>query len=266
MPARASSPRVRLRPGLRVARRGDGHLQVGLHPGERVVVADREPVRRLLRALAQGVDAAASGPADQALVTRLADRGLLRPVDEVVWRRRLRQAVRVGVVAAEPARSAAAGALAAAGLQIAEPRTTPVVVLHLTTGAEPRREELDKWMRQDRPHLPLTMLAGHTRLGPLVVPGLTACLRCVDEHLTDQDPRHPLVLAQHHDPDPADAPAPEDLQLALAWATRDLITWVEGGRPTTWSSTLDLGPEGPVARTWSRHPRCGCAWGDVLAG
>lgn len=138
--------------------------------------------------------------------------------------------------------------------------------LHVSVGAEPRREDLDEAMRAQRAHLLMTFLGGRVRLGPFVAPGLTACSRCVDEHLTDRDPRHPLVVQQHQQADPRDAPSPQDLHLTLAWAVRDLVTWVEGGRPSTWSATVDLRPDGPRVDRWRRHPRCGCAWGDVLAG
>jgi hypothetical protein len=257
---------LRLRPGIRVSRRGDGHLQVGLHPGHRAVLPDSDDVRRLLRDLTHGVRTAVVPPGLAAALDTLLARGLVDAAGASGARSRLLGSARVGVVAAEPVRAPAVRMLAAAGVQVAGRRGTPTVVLHVTTGAEPRRDGLDRWMREDRPHLTLTSLAGLTRLGPFVVPGLTACLRCVDEHLTDRDPRHPLVLEQHHAPDPRDAARPEDLQLALAWAVRDLACWLEGRQPVTWSATVELGDHGPGVREWRRHPRCGCAWGDLLAG
>jgi hypothetical protein len=262
----AGSATLRLRPGLRVSRRGDGQLQVGLHPGRRAVLPDTEDVRRLLRDLGHGVrtavvPAALAGPLDT-----LRARGLLDAPDLAVTRTRLLESARVGVVASDPVRATAVRMLATAGLQVAGRRGAPTVVLHVTTGAEPRRADLDRWVREDRPHLTLTALAGRTTLGPFVVPGVTACLRCVDDHLTDRDPRHPLVLAQHHAPDPRDQVPAEDVQLALAWAVRDLVRWVRGTPPVTWSATVELDDAGPTVRAWGRHPRCGCAWGDVLAG
>ena len=49
---------------------------------------------------------------------------------------------------------------------------------------------------------------------------------------------------------------------ALAWAARDLATYADGGRPSTWSTTLTLDPAhgGAETRAWSRHPGCGCSW------
>jgi len=260
-----ASGALRLRPGVRVSRRGDDQLQVGLHADDRLVVPDSPDVRRLLRDLGHGVRTTVVPPALATVLDGLLRRGLVVPPGQPEQRRRARATARVGVLAGESDRAAAVRALAAAGLQVAGRRGRPAVVLLVTTGAEPRRDTLDRWMREDRPHLLVTSLGGRTRLGPLVVPGRTACQRCVDEHHTDLDPRHPLVLEQHHDPDPRDAVPPADLQLALAWAARDLGRWVDGDRPATWSATVELG-EVPRVQPWRRHPRCGCAWGDALAG
>lgn len=262
----AQGPVLRLRAGLRVTRRGDDQLQVGLHPDDRVVVPDSDDVRGLLRDLAHGVRASRVPTSLAPVVERLSGRGLLVEPDHAAERARRLAGTSVGVVATDPVRATAVRLLAAAGLQVAGRRAAPAVVLHVTTGAEPRRDVLDQWVRDDRPHLTLTTLSGRTRLGPFVVPGRTACLRCVDEHLTDRDPRHPLVLEQHHSPDPGDSLRPDDLQLALAWAVRDLGCWAEGRSPATWSATLELGGDSPALQRWDRHPRCGCAWGDALAG
>jgi hypothetical protein len=251
-----------------VSRRGDGQLQVGLDPDQRAVVPDRDPVRRLLRDLDHGVDPTRVDPELRVLLAALVDRGLARAADEPAIRRRLRAAARVAVLAPETVHPVAVGMLSAAGLTPGSfPDAGSAATLVVTVGAEPRRELLDREMRADRVHLPVTTLAGRVRVGPIVVPGLTACVRCVDEHHADRDPRHALVLEQHHAPEPRDEPAEEDLQLGLAWAARDLAGWVDGARPVTWSATVEL-CEGapPVTRTWRRHPRCGCAWGDALAG
>ena len=266
MPRDPSGSALQLRPGIRVSRRGDGQLQVGLHPDERAVVPDTDAVRRLLRDLGHGVRTSLVPAPLAGVVDTLRRRGLVVSPGEAAERARLVAALTVGVTADDAVRASAVRMLAAAGLQVAGRRSRAGVLLHVTTGAEPRRDVLDQWVRDDRPHLTLTALAGRTRLGPFVAPGVTACQRCVDEHLTDRDPRHPLVLEQHHDPDPHDRQRPEDLQLALALAVRDLARWAEGRRPVTWSATVELEADPPVRHAWRRHPRCGCAWGDALAG
>ena len=44
------------------------------------------------------------------------------------------------------------------------------------------------------PHLLLTVSADGVRPGPFVVPGVTACLRCLDAHRSERDPRRATVL------------------------------------------------------------------------
>lgn len=259
-------PRARLRPGTRVSDRGPGLLQVGLHQDQRLALPDDGDVRRLLALLGHGADPDRLPPADRSVCHRLAEAGLLVAADEPAVLARLREAARVGIDAPEQVRAPVARMLAAVGLPEAGPASEETVRLVVVTGAEPPRTRLDPSMRADLPHLLVTAVAGRVRVGPCVVPGLTACLRCVDEHLTDRDPRHPLVLEQHLDPDPDDVVAEADLQLALAWAVRDLVALVEGDEPATWSTTVELRTGAPVTRRWHRHPRCGCAWGDALAG
>jgi hypothetical protein len=244
-----SRPRYRLRTGIRVSQRDPGSLQVGLHEDQCLVLADDTATRHVLDLLSHGLDP-----------------GLLAAVDEHTARTRVRAAARVRLAAPDPERGALSRLLAANGLVEAAPRGRETVRLLVSIGAEPRRERLDDSMRSDRPHLLLTEVAGRIRLGPCVVPGLTSCVRCVDEHLTDRDPRHPLVLEQHVEPSPADRAPEAERQLALAWAVRDLVALIDGDRPWTWSATVEIREDGPIRRAWQRHPRCGCAWGDQLAG
>lgn len=146
----------------------------------------------------------------------------------------------------------------------------PVQVLGvLVVLGEPRREEADRWLREGTPHLVLRLTEGDALLGPLVVPGRTACLRCVDAHLTDVDPVWPLLVRQYADacarprddalPEPCD---PVLARLAASWTARDVLTHLEGGSPSTLSTTVRFGPELSAleTQTWSRHPGCGCTW------
>ena len=258
------SRRVRLGPGLRVSDRSDDVLQVGLHPGHRLVLPDDHDTRALLDRLRHGVDPDRLPPPQRCRLRLLDAAGLLVPAVPAPVRSS-RSGAAVEVDAPEGDRAVVARLLAAVGLTgTRSDGAAPVLVLRI--GCEPRRSELDVLAQTDRTHLLVTALAGRVRVGPTVVPGVTACQRCLDEHDTDVDPRHPLVVQQHLDPDLTDRPDPVDLQLALAWAVRDLVALVEGRRPTTWSATLDLTDEGPVLRPWHRHPRCGCAWDEALSG
>lgn len=291
--------RLVLRPGAHVLRRGDGDLQVGLDPRRALVLPPTEEVRSTLRTLAC---AAACEDCDPRILQLLHDRELLveqaalvpprRPVTSTLSPAAMAALAReVGDGAPVPASNRArqrllvlpfgdgargwadaASALAStAGVGVVPAgRRSPRATLGLLLGTgEPDRALVDEWMRQDVPHLLLRLREGALLGGPLVVPGQTACLRCTDAHLTDRDPSWPLLLTQYVDAaagDRADgAPEPVDplLQaIGVAWAVRQLASYADGTRPTSWSATLRLGPELEVleSHTWLRHPCCGCAW------
>jgi bacteriocin biosynthesis cyclodehydratase domain-containing protein len=164
-------------------------------------------------------------------------------------------------------------ALPAAVSVVDPPVDTPTAGLLVAVG-EPARELLDPWVRAGVPHLLLRLVEGHAVVGPFVLPGETACLRCVDAHHTDVDPAWPLLVAQYataverprHDtvPEPVD---PVLAALATAWAARELVSHAEGRRPPTASTTVRLDPHLTTLEThcWPRHPACGCTWADDLA-
>jgi bacteriocin biosynthesis cyclodehydratase domain-containing protein len=164
---------------------------------------------------------------------------------------------------------------AAAGAATDQPAgdATSVTGLLVAVG-EPARELLDPWIRAGRPHLLLRLVEGHAVVGPFVLPGETACLRCVDAHHTDVDPAWPLLVAQYATAvgrprsdtlsEPVD---PALAAVATAWAARELVSHAEGRRPATASTTVRLDPLLTALETqcWPRHPACGCAWADDLA-
>jgi bacteriocin biosynthesis cyclodehydratase domain-containing protein len=134
---------------------------------------------------------------------------------------------------------------------------------------EPPREAVDAWMRAGTPHLLLRLTEGHAVIGPFVLPGETACLRCLDAHHTDVDPAWPLLVTQYASavtreredtvPEPVDALL---AAIACAWAAREIVSHAEGRRPATASATVGLDPHLTALEThcWPRHPDCGCGW------
>lgn len=293
--------RPRLLPGAGIYRRDDRHLQVGLGAPRRVVLVDHPEVRTLLRSLedpgSYADPAPSAGGRAAGALTALAAAGLLvgsealadclrsaraaggldaagvaaafceAPVDAP---RRLRERAQARVrVDAEPGTRAEARALLdASGVGLHEPGAEPTLVL--VVGHEPDREAVDDLVRQQVPHLLVGTRLESYVVGPFVVPGRTACLRCLDAHLGERDPRRAVVLVQHaRRPRGAAGPLePSDpalRALATAWAVRDVVRHLDGERPSTWSATTTLGPDlVPEHVPLLRHPHCGCAW-DVLA-
>ena len=156
-----------------------------------------------------------------------------------------------------PWHASVAAVAVAAGLRH-DPRAE--VVLHVTDLPDDCGHA-DPWVVDSRPHLTVVVVPDAVRIGPFVVPGLTACLRCVragSDGLRGSG-RDGTRLAPGPGVDPA------LLALALGWAARDVATWLGEGTPSTWSATVTVGLDlSPEARTWQRHPHCGCSWGEAV--
>lgn len=245
----AGDGRYRLRPGYVVARRDDAHVQVGVDPPYRAVLPDTIEVRRLLADLAAGRAAAqVTLPARRAL-SDLLDAGL---VDDGA--------------PPQPAAIAVDGPpdLATALRRMLGPLATPPDLVVLLAPGPLARDRADPLLRSGTPHLVVEGGPDAWSVGPLVVPGVTACLRCVDATLGEEDPRRALVLEQtarstRLTTDPLLA------SLALSWAARDALGHLRGTRVATWSTSVTLTRDAPpLERRWWRHPHCGCAW-DLIA-
>jgi hypothetical protein len=170
-------------------------------------------------------------------------------------RMRLSPAVPVRLETIGPWHEHVAAVGAAAGLRH-EPRAE--VVLHVTDLPDDCSTS-DPWVVASRPHLTVVAAPDAVRVGPFVVPGLTACLRCVRAWRED-----PLSPDASHRATPVAGPGVDAglLAVALGWAARDVATWARGGTPSTWSATVTVGSDlRPAVRAWHRHPHCGCSWG-----
>lgn len=267
---------IRFRPGVCVVRRDADHLQIGLDPPHRVLVTDSPEVQAVLDAIGRGRPLPELTATTQECVDRLIDAGLLAHAHTRQDADRRRAAAEVQVFG--PWRAAAGRLLAEAGVRVrpatagaAMPRDAgsaeaPDVVL-LTSVGEIDREVVDDYQRTGQPHLAVAGVDGKLRVGPFVVPGQTACLRCLDASWTVQDPRRAVIVSQYATSETwCEPPDGLLLTLALAWAVRDVVTHLEGGHPATWSRTVEIDDRlEPVTTSWLRHPHCGCAWGDLLA-
>lgn len=274
----------RLRPGLTVLRHDDGRWQLGTDPGDRVLLPHDPEVHEMLRSLWRQRPPDLRSPGVRRWAHELVARGLVVPAGDLARaletgmsrdaafsafqhpdgaaRLAARRAARVRLECEDRWREEVTALLAAAHLPITRGER-PAMVLAVRQRWEPR-EAVDGWMRSGVPHLLVRHDATHVEVGPLVVPGLTACLRCVDAHESDLGP-HPTQLAPQG-PVEEGHTDPLLLRLALTWAVRDLVAYVEGDEPSTWSASVRLDARLDAPRTaWTRHPRCGCAWGDELA-
>jgi hypothetical protein len=168
----------------------------------------------------------------------------------------------VEVLAPTPWAALAEAQLEASGLAVARDADRPTASLVVSPG-ELARSRVDVLVRQDRAHLLVALHPARARVGPFVSPGATACVRCVDAHVAEHDPRRGLLLEQLEDQGSFSGPCDPVLgHAAVALAVRELTTYADGDRPATWSATLDLDADLTLPlRTWLRHPHCGCSWG-----
>lgn len=250
-----------LRPGLHVVRRDDRHLQIGLDAPDRLVLDDVPGLHDTLTHLDRR-PCPELGPVVDRLVAdgwvvegRAARAAMPRPERPAV-------ALSVSPTLEAPVTRACA----VAGLTCTTGRAGgEAAAVHLVaTLGEPRRSLGDGLVRDDVPHLWVAVLPDAVRLGPFVEPGRSACLRCVDAHLGDVDPRRATVLHQLDElPAPLQPdPDPSLLQLGLSWAVRDVVRRLDGQPPALRSATVTVTDDLEVTRRdWLRHPHCGCAWG-----
>ncbi|WP_424184506.1 TOMM precursor leader peptide-binding protein [Actinokineospora sp. G85] len=115
------------------------------------------------------------------------------------------------------------------------------------------------------PHLPVSAAQGVGVVGPLVLPGRTACLRCLDLHRTAGDACWPVVAAQV-----AGRAVPADLAAVHAAAALAVAQALAALRGPTGAGGVALRVD-PAAGTltrqaWPPHPECGCGAGRAIGG
>ncbi|MCW2580091.1 MAG: UBA/ThiF-type binding protein [Blastococcus sp.] len=115
--------------------------------------------------------------------------------------------------------------------------------------------------RSGVPHLVATVRGRVGVVGPLVVPGITSCLRCADLHRRDADPRWPRLAAQLTASEPPPSGATVTCVLTAATAALQVLAYVDGtAAPGSLEATIELHPPDlvPRLRRWPAHPACGC--------
>jgi hypothetical protein len=284
-----------LRPGVRLLRRDRHAWQLGLDWPGASVVADSPALEAVLASLDGFRDfdavvraATAHGPDREACeqtLHGLVDRGLVtdadqtRPADvpESAWaawsllsgralgarevdRRRRAASVAVdgsGLVADEIRRL-----LPAARVRVADPGGG-VGLIVLADDGEPARSRADAALHTGLPHLWASIRDCVGLVGPFVLPGDTACLRCVDAGRADVDPAWPTLVDEATRSTPIVAPVDAPLATAVAaLAVHDVAVWASGMGPQTIDGVIEI-PYGfgPVQRLHvEQHPQCGCGW------
>jgi bacteriocin biosynthesis cyclodehydratase domain-containing protein len=264
--------------------RPDGFVQVGWDPRRAVLVRipdglTTEGLAALLRTMQSriGID----DLLDRAVDMGLADKDQLVDIvhrlvaANVVTRHRdnvRARALKIRVHGNGPLSDVVASALQCSGARVrqtsqrgATGADADLVVLTDSLAVDPAfvRDLHD----EGTPHLLVRVRDGTGLVGPMVIPGVTSCLRCADLHRSDHDAAWPAVAAQLRDAVGTADRATVLATAALAVNQVDRVlraihggTTAQSGPPTTLDTTLefDVGASSIVARRWSRHPRCSC--------
>ncbi|NRQ37821.1 hypothetical protein HII36_39235 [Nonomuraea sp. NN258] len=110
------------------------------------------------------------------------------------------------------------------------------------------------------PHLLAAAFEGHGSVGPLVLPGETACLHCLDLTRRDHDPGWPIVTARLGGYPPGEIACDSTLATLVAAAvTGHALAQIDGRPSIVTNGTVDVMPDwGWKRRSWSMHPQCRC--------
>jgi len=123
-------------------------------------------------------------------------------------------------------------------------------------------------MRDRVPHLALRAAEAIGVVGPLVQPGRSACLRCVDRRKAEGDPQWPKILAQatfsRVQPQACDTVL---AAMTAAVAAAQALAFIDRAAavPVTANGTLEVVlPDWRWRRrTWEPHPACACGAGPA---
>lgn len=241
---------------------------------------------RLLDALAEGIPDAMLIPLAMTLgaepdeAQRFAAQigGVLHAVDPEPL------AIRVEVPEGLPvaAYDALCDGLGAAGVHVvsltrwADDRLSPAVPVIVAADRmlDPRRAA--RLMAADVTHLPIELSGDRVQVGPLVVPGRTACSACLHAHRTDADPAWPLLAAQLLGREPTGTDPALVLEAAVL-AVRMLrgltplpaprpVADVESNTPRVAGASVTIS-SADLRRVWRAHrPHASCLCGSVGAG
>lgn len=287
--------RPTLRPGLHVLRRDLRTMQIGLEWSGVAALADspalqivldvvdgfRDVEGVVLAARSRGIGRADAEDVIEALLDSgaLVDQSVLKPPElahaswSAMW---LLAGPRRNAAAVLSARSrnrvlvSGSGRVASLVRGLVEAEQVPVTssaedatVVVLAGDREPSRDAADEAMRRGLPFLCVGVRELVGLVGPFVVPGSTACLRCVDLARTQLDPCWPtLVDSAEVNPPPTPCGSPALFAVTAGYAAQEVAIWASGLVPLSCDRVIEL-PHGfgeVQTIAFEPHPECGCGW------
>jgi bacteriocin biosynthesis cyclodehydratase domain-containing protein len=118
------------------------------------------------------------------------------------------------------------------------------------------------WLRRDLPHLPVVFGDDSVQIGPLVEPGNSPCLYCLEHYRREADASWSAIASQLWGRR-AQSETPLVSVEVAARVARLVTQRLERGRPTARSMTarsfrLAVDSGEVTRRDWMPHPECGC--------
>lgn len=124
----------------------------------------------------------------------------------------------------------------------------------------------------DIAHYPIAVSGSAAKIGPMIIPGRTPCLDCLDLRESDQDGAWPALVDQirlrHHHTRAQDGAL---AAASAAMAVREILSFLDNPEPylngTNTFSYNELQDSDliPTPITVVPHPLCGCGWGHLSA-
>ena len=231
----------RLLPGALLLRRDARTLQVGTSPG--VVLRDRPGLARVLRLL--------DGSLPIPLLTELVARDVPEFTDDLASTLDRLVAAGAVLVAAAPSdgprvavrHDRSTGPFAALLTAAVGPPGFEPEIEVLVSAGEPARSTFEQLVSGGVVHLPVVLDERRVRIGPLVAPGISPCLGCLDAHVAAADPAWSVLVPQFEQARLLDPGLPPGvLHRAAAEVLHHLDCLGEGRRPPSLGRVVSVGP------------------------
>jgi bacteriocin biosynthesis cyclodehydratase domain-containing protein len=165
-----------------------------------------------------------------------------------------------GADVGSPRRQAVASALhrAAPGVDTHPVRRGAASLLVQLGYAQPTALVAAGHASRQQPHLAVAVRDGVAVIGPFVPPSGAPCLQCVELHRRDRDADRPEPV-DRLDGAAVEPCAVATLLAATGYATAEVLTYLDGGRPETFGAAVEVAAPGRFRRrSWPPHPGCGC--------
>ncbi|MBG0561762.1 hypothetical protein [Actinoplanes aureus] len=159
-----------------------------------------------------------------------------------------------------PRRAAVTAAIqrAAPGTDVSGVRRMPASLVVQLSHDEPTTLIAAGHAARRQPHLAVAIRDGAAVIGPLVPARGTPCLNCLDLHRLERDAGWPGALTQAN-PDAAEPCAVATLLAATAYATAEVLAYLDGRTPETLGAAVEISSPGRFRRrTWPPHASCDC--------